>query len=136
MPVLRAAIAYWAVIFALGFALGTLRVIWGAEALGETAYMLGEVALLLVASAWAAHRLTRCYRVRSAGRAAAMGMIALTLLMMAELALAVGLGVQAPAAWFADLWQVPRLYGTLGQIAFGLLPLAMRPAITDRPLSA
>ncbi|MBX7501512.1 hypothetical protein K3181_08660 [Qipengyuania sp. YG27] len=123
MTILRAALAYWAAIFALGFALGAMRVLWGAEALGETGFILVEVPVLLAASWFAARWLVRRHAVRSTGAAALMGALAFALLMGAELALATGPGGQTPGAWFAALWRAPHLYGTLGQVAFGLLPV-------------
>ena len=126
MKILRAALFYFAVIFGLGFLLGTVRVLWGARALGETAFILIEVPVMLAASWLAARWLVRRYEVRSLAAAVAMGTLAFVLLMGAELLLASGLSGQAPAAWFAGLWHAPHLYGTLGQLAFAMMPVAAR----------
>lgn len=124
---MRAAITYWAAIFALGFVLGAVRVSWGAAALGETCFMLGEVALLLVASAWVARVLTRRHRIVSVMATLTMGCVSFVLLIAAELALATSLGGLVANEWFVRLWQTPRLFGTMGQVAFGLMPLVARP---------
>lgn len=116
-----AATAYFAVIFALGFALGTLRVLWGAQALGETRFVLVEVPLMLAASWFAARWLTHRYRIRQGGRALAMGMAAFGLLMVAEIALAAVTG-EGAIGWLASLARPPALYGFLGQIGFALMP--------------
>ena len=131
MTILRAATAYWALIFALGFVLGTVRTLWGAEALGETTFILIEIPVMLTASWFAARWLLRRYAVQTLPAAAVTGTLAFVLLMGAELALAMGLSGQMPGAWFAGLWHPPNLYGTLGQVAFGAMPvlvLAARPA--------
>lgn len=126
MAILRAALAYWGMIFALGFVLGTMRVLWGAEALGETGFILIEVPLLLAASWFTTRWLVKRYQLSSVGAAASMGALAFALLMMAELALATALGGQTPGEWFAGLWPAPHLYGTLGQLAFGTMPVIAR----------
>lgn len=125
MAILRAALAYWGMIFALGFILGTIRVLWGAEALGETNFILIEVPLLLTASWFAARWQAKRHRLRI-GAAASMGALACALLILAELALATTLGGQTPGEWFAALWAAPHLYGTLGQVAFGAMPVIVR----------
>src|SRR5690606_39056760 len=53
-PILHAALAYWAAIFALGFVLGTVRTLWLAPAVGELAAVALELPVMLGASAWAA----------------------------------------------------------------------------------
>ena len=58
--VLRAAIAYWAVVFALGFVLGTVRTLWLAPAIGVTVATAVELPIMLAASWWAAGWAVRC----------------------------------------------------------------------------
>lgn len=121
MSIVKAGAAYWALIFALGFVLGTVRTLWGAAALGEGNFILIEVPVMLAASWFAARRLARRYAIRGGGEALAMGGIAFALLMLAEAALTAALGGD-PAHWLASLASPPELYGFLGQIAFGLMP--------------
>ena len=54
-----------------------------------------------------------------------MGTLAFALLMGAGLPLAraMGLGRQTPGAWFAELWSLPHLYGAIGQVVFGAMPI-------------
>jgi hypothetical protein len=122
--VCKAAAAYWAAIFALGFALGTARVLWLAPRLGETTAVCVELPLMLAASLFAARRLTRRYAVRGGGPALAMGALAFALLMTAEAILAVGLFGQSLADWLAALAVMPGLLGLAGQLAFAVMPLA------------
>ncbi|MDJ0978203.1 MAG: hypothetical protein QNI87_06685 [Erythrobacter sp.] len=119
---IAAGLAYWSLIFALGFALGTVRVMWGAAALGEGTFILIELPIMLGASWLAARWLTRRFRVASTGAALAMGALAFALLMLAEIALTAAMGA-SPAVWLASLTRPPHLYGFLGQLAFGAMPL-------------
>jgi hypothetical protein len=123
MTILRAAISYWASIFALGFVLGTVRTLWGATELGETTFILIEIPLLLTASWFVASWLVQRYDIEGLAQAAAIGAFAFALLMIAELALATGFNGQDPRDWFAGLWQTPHIYGTLAQLVFGLIPV-------------
>lgn len=122
----KAGLAYWAVIFALGFVLGTVRTLWGAEALGEANFILIEVPVMLLASFAAAHWLTRRFDIASTGAALGMGALAFALLMAAEVALSTALGLSV-SLWISGLLSPPGLYGFLGQIAFGLMPVLARP---------
>ncbi len=122
----KAGLAYWAVIFALGFVLGTVRTLWGSAALGEARFILIEVPVMLLASFAAAHWLTRRFGIEGAGAALGMGALAFALLMAAEVALSAALGLSV-RLWISGLLAPPGLYGFLGQIAFGLMPVLARP---------
>ena len=121
MSIVKAGAAYWALIFALGFVLGTVRTLWGAAALGEGNFILIEIPLMLTASWLAARWLVARYAVPRGLAALAMGGIAFALLILAEVLLTAMLGGD-PRGWLASLATPPQLYGFLGQIAFGLMP--------------
>ncbi len=126
---IRAGFAYFAIVFALGFVLGTIRVFGGARALGETTFILLELPFMLLASFVTARFLARRYAIDTVIRAARMGLLAFALLMTAELALvgtmSPGDPVAAAQRWLASLGAPPGIFGFLGQIAFGLMPLAV-----------
>ncbi len=124
MRSLKAGTAYWALIFALGFILGTVRALWGAEAMGESTFILIEIPVMLTASWFAARWLVARFAIAGRGEALAMGGIAFALLMAAEAALTAALG-GSPLSWFASLATPPELYGFLGQVMFGLMPWAV-----------
>lgn len=132
MAILRAAILYWAAIFALGFVLGTVRVLWGAGEMGETAFILFEVPVMLAASWLVALWLVRHNKVRNLGAAGAIGALAFAMLMGAELLLARMMTGQSAGEWFAALWRVPHFYGTLGQVGFGVMPMVAWPSAKAR----
>lgn len=114
---------YFAIAFAAGFALGTLRVLVLIPAFGEMAAVLAEIPVILTIS-WAAARwiVSRRPALNGAGRRLVMGGSAFALLMAAELLLSATLFGRAPAAFAAQLLTPPGLTGLAGQIAFGLLP--------------
>lgn len=123
---IKAAASYFALIFMLGFALGTLRVMWLAPMVGEVAAVLAELPVMLTASYFAARWLTRRFDITSHRDAALMGGTAFALLMLAEAILSRALSGTGIAEWFAALFSVPGLYGLAGQIGFGVMPLGAR----------
>ena len=124
-PVVKPALLYFAAVFALGFALGTLRVLWIAPRTGETVAVLAELPVMLGASWLAARALTRRYAIDRAGAALAMGAIAFALLMGAELLLALATGQDA-RAWLSGLARIPGALGLAGQVGFALMPVLAR----------
>lgn len=132
MTVARAAIAYWAVVFALGFVLGTLRTLWLAPAIGLLPATLAELPVMLAASWWASGWLVRRFQIASATAALTMGGLAFALLMAAELGLAIVLMELSPAQWLAGLRQPHALIGLAGQLVFAALPWwRVRGAVTS-----
>jgi hypothetical protein len=120
--VLRAAIAYWAVVFALGFVLGTVRTLWLAPAIGLVPATLAELPVMLGASWWAAGWLMRRFAITRQGDALLMGALAFGLLMLAEVALAAALLAQSPGAWLAGFAAFHAQLGLAGQVLFALIP--------------
>jgi hypothetical protein len=120
------AFVYWAGVFAFGFILGTVRVLWLAPMLGESAAVLAELPVMLGVSWLWARSLLHRLPLPSAGAALAAGALAFALLLGAELALGVLAFGQSPSAWSADLLRPPGVYGLVGQIAFALMPWAVR----------
>jgi hypothetical protein len=121
---IRAGIAYFAIIFAAGFVLGTIRTLGLAPRIGAPAAVLVELPFMLVI-AWVTCRwlVSRLAVAPASGPRLAMGIVAFVLLMAAELALSVLLfGGTVPA--FADALRSPEgLLGLAGQVAFAAMPL-------------
>jgi hypothetical protein len=83
------AAAYFIAVFAVGFALGALRVTLVAPALGERVAELAEMPFMVAASVFFAWRFVRRWRL-GIGAALAGGVIALVLLLGAEFTLVLG----------------------------------------------
>lgn len=119
-----AALAYFAPVFAAGFALGTLRVLLLAPALGGVAAVALELPVMLalawVAARWAAER----FEVPAAAAPRlAMGGLAFVLLIAAEAALGIwgfGRGGTEIVAGFVT---AEGILGLAGQVAFAFVPL-------------
>jgi hypothetical protein len=110
------------VVFALGFVLGTIRVLWLAPLVGLLPATLIELPMMLGASWIASGWLVRRFAITDGGAALAIGGLAFTLLMAAELALGVGLMGLTVGQWLADFGKAHAAAGLAGQIMFALMP--------------
>ena len=124
--VIRAGGAYFAITFAVAFALGVVRQLVVAPRLGGLGAVALEVPILVLVSAFVAGRLVTRFAVpRDLGPRAAMGGLAFVLLQSAEAALA--LVLQMPFIdWLADLFTAKGALGLAAQIVFALLPIFVR----------
>ena len=130
---MRAALAgaiYFLVVYAVGFALGTVRVLLVTPRLGATAAVLMELPFMLTAS-WLACRLIvrRMAVPPSLSARLTMGASAFALLMVVETAVGMAAFGQTLAAQIASLRQIAGLIGLGGQIMFALFPLVQLPAL-------
>ncbi len=123
-----AGLAYAAIAFAAGFALGVLRVTLIAPRLGETAAVLTELPIMLMLS-WLACRwiIARWNVPATLSARATMGGLALALLLAADTMLGtLGLG-RTLAEHLASYQNLPERLGLAAQVLFGLFPLLMHP---------
>ena len=124
MRTLKAGFLYFAVVFAVGFALGTLRVLWLVPRLGSRTAELMEAPIRLAVTVLAARWVVRQLEVPSAWRRRLIvGCTALTFLLVAEFALAVGLRGQSIREYFATLDPVAGSVFYLSLGMFALMPL-------------
>ncbi|HMS81791.1 MAG TPA: hypothetical protein PKC20_20190 [Burkholderiaceae bacterium] len=130
---LLAGILYCAIVFAVGFALGTLRVTALAPRFGELAAVAIEVPAMLLASWLASGWLVRTFRVpRTSVARLAMGGLALVLLLAAEWTLGVVLFGRGAGEQLAAWTSPPGLLGLAAQLAFGLVPFAQAQWVLRR----
>lgn len=120
----RAALAYFGLVFAAGFVMGTIRVLLVEPYLGPAWAVALELPVMLGISAVAARWIVKVLAVEPAtAPLLRMGLLALALLVAAETALgllAFGQSVSDQLAAYVG----PRGMLTLaGQIGFGLMPL-------------
>lgn len=122
MVVARLSLIYFGAVFALAFALGIVRTLIVAPAIGEFAAVMMEVPVVLAASWVVARHLLRVTPMPLAARAA-MGAVAFALLMAIEAALAAVLRGQSVGGWMQALGTPPGLIGLAGQVGFAVVPL-------------
>ena len=122
MRIASAGLAYWAVVFALGFVLGTIRVLWLAPLVGLIPATALELPVMLGASWLASGWALRRFAITDSSAAIAMGGLAFALLMLAECTLAVSMMGQSPAQWLAGLRQPHAALGLAGQMVFAAMP--------------
>jgi len=126
-PALIAGSVYFGVLFALGFALGTVRVLMVAPRIGELAATAAEAPVMLLASwlacGWIVRRWSVPYRLSDR---TVMGAWFLGLLLAAELLLGLTLFGRTAAEQWAALTSPAGLLGLAAQLAVALFPMASR----------
>ena len=122
MRVGKAALAYFAIVFAVGFALGTLRVLLVVPRLGVRTAELAELPLMLLASFFAARWCMRRWRVQMPPERLVAGLMALALLVGAEIGLVLAQG-QDIAGYIAARDPVSGVAYLLSLAMFALMPL-------------
>ncbi len=120
----KAGLAYFGVVFAAGFLLGTLRVLFLIPRLGESSAVLLELPIMLAVSWMACRWLITRFDVPTALVARlVMGGLAFAVLMTAEVSVSViGFG-RTLSAHLEQYRQFPALIGLAGQIAFAMFPV-------------
>jgi hypothetical protein len=129
---LRAGAFYIAIMFAIGFVLGTIRVLVVIPRVGDTNAVLLELPVMLALSWFACSWLVRRFAVPSdAAPRLVMGGVAFALLMLAELGVSVfGFG-RSPAQHLASYQTLRAQLGLVAQLGFALFPLIQ--AFSGRP---
>ncbi len=121
---LQAAAVYFAIVFSLAFILGVVRTLFVAPRTGDLVAVLIETPIVLLASWFAARWGAQRFSVPAqATDRLAMGLVAFSLLMTVETALALLLFARPLAQQLAAYGTPAGAIGLLAQIAFGLMPL-------------
>ena len=116
---------YFQIVFAIGFALGTLRALVVAPRIGETSAVMLELPIILAASWYVSGALDARFRI-SQNHRLIMGFFAFALLMLAEAALSVALFGRTIAEHLAHYRTFSGAAGLAGQVLFALTPF-LRP---------
>lgn len=118
-----AGVFYFLIVFALGFVLGVLRVLWGVPTLGEIGATVVEVPVMLLVSWFVCRRLIGHFEIEPRiGQGVLMGSVAFGLLMLAELLLALELEMTF-IEYLTGYTGTAKLIGLLGQLSFGSFPI-------------
>lgn len=119
---MKAGFVYFAIVYAAGFALGTLRVLAVAPALGDFAATLVELPIMLAVSWVACGLVLRRQSVPQTARLA-MAATSLALLLLAELGTGVFAFGLTPAGAAARIFAYANWLGLAGQLLFVAFPL-------------
>jgi hypothetical protein len=120
-----AGFAYAILVFAVGFALGTVRVLFVVPRVGATIAVLFEVPVILGASWWISRRCVARFKVsRAVAARLVMGLAAFVVLMLAEASLSVVLFGRSLTGYIATLTTLAGAIGLAAQVAFAGFPLA------------
>lgn len=123
---IQAGATYFAIVFAAGFAFGTVRAVLVANAQQMRLVAVAiELPLILAVSWFACGYAVRRFAVpRTVSARATMGATAFVLLLAAEVAIGVGLAGRTLGEHFALYGEASHALGLAGQFIFALLPVA------------
>ena len=122
MHTLIAALTYFFLVFAVGFALALIRIPFLVPRLGERWAELLELPFMLLASFLAARWLVERFVLVTAGQRIGAGFIALTIMVLAELTLTVAMG-QPVVDYVAGRDPVSGPAYLVSLLLFALMPL-------------
>lgn len=125
---LKAGAAYFALVFGAGFALGPIRILWAVPRFGVRTAELMEAPIMLVATVLAARWIVRRFAVPPVpSRRLGVGLLALGLMLLAELTFALRLRGLTVAGYLASRDPVS------GTVYFAMLGLfAVMPLFVAR----
>lgn len=120
----RAGIAYAVTVFAIGFLLGTARILLLAPHVGSTIAVSVEVPIVLAASWYASRLWMKRLVVSTEIRARILvGAVALAILTILEVTLSIGLFHRILGEYLADLRSLAGVIGLAAQACFATFPL-------------
>lgn len=125
MNTVRASLAYFAIVLALGFVFGVLRTLLVEPRIGAAWAVSIEVPIMLIFAWCIARFLARRSRVTSIASRLWMGLLALILLVAAETLLGFAFG-QTVSDQIHAYWTARGLWTLLGQVGFAAMPLLVR----------
>jgi len=123
---LKAAFAYFACVFAVGFVLGPIRELWLIPRVGRVPALLIEGTLMVGVSVFFARVALRHFAVpKGTATRITVGAVAFGLLQAAEMLLAFWVRHQNPTQYLAAFGSAPGAIGLLAQLAFGAVPVVV-----------
>jgi hypothetical protein len=127
MREVKAGAIYFLIVFAIGWLLGPIRQLWVVPRFGQLTGLLLEAPLMLLAMIISAQWILRRLEIPYAfGRRLTIGVIALAILAVAELAGVVWLRGIAPGEYLAGLATVPGSISVLLFLLFAAMPMLVR----------
>lgn len=133
---LVAGIAYFSIVFAIGFVLGTIRYVAAQYGWSESRMVFAEIPIMLAASWVLSGELVPRFSVpQQVGARVAMGGVAFALLMVAEVGVSILAFERTVLEHVRSYGSSRGMVGLLGQIAFALIPV-MQLFLNSRRMSA
>jgi hypothetical protein len=127
MQGVKAGVLYFALTFAAGFILGTIRVLWAVPRVGVRMAELAEAPVMVAVSFFAASWLVRRLRnPREFTGRGAMGLIGLALLLLAEFGLVLALRGITVRQYLASRDPVSGTVYAISLVAFAIMPLLVQ----------
>jgi hypothetical protein len=117
------ALAYFGVVFAIGFALGAVRELALTPRFGRFVGVLIELPLMMLASVLAARWIVRRWGIVQMDVASRVGISAFAMLLVAECLIALIASGVSPLAFLKDATSPTNMPGLAAQMLFALLPL-------------
>ena len=131
MRIAAVAVAYFLIVFAVGFVLGTVRVLWLVAVLGERWAELAELPVMVTASYFAARFVVARARLELRAAAAA-GALALVLLLDAELIVVLALRGLTISEYLAGRDPVAGAAYAFALLVFAALPAWVARGVRSR----
>ena len=126
IQLLRVGVLYFAVVFAVGFVLGTIRTLWVVPALGARVAELTEAPIMLLAVALAARTIVRRhFQFVQSWQWLTVGLLALGLLLATEFTVVLRLRGLSLSEYFASRDPVSGAVYLVLLCIFALMPLFM-----------
>ena len=123
MRALKAGVIYFLLVFTVGWALGPIRELWAVPHFGRMAAMLSEAVIMLVAMTVAARWVIRRFEVpQTLSDTLSIGLIAIGLLLPAEIAGVVWVRGLLLREYLASFVTPPRVISLLTFLVFGAMP--------------
>jgi hypothetical protein len=123
MRALKAGVVYFLLVFAVGWILGPIRELWAVPRFGRMAAILVEAVIMLIAMIVAARWVIRRFSVpQTFGATMSMGLVALGILLPAEIAGVVWVRRLSLHEYVASLVTAPGLVSLLMFLLFAAMP--------------
>ena len=133
MPVLKAGAVYFLFMFVVGWILGPIRELWAVPRFGRLTGVLVEAVIMLIAMALSSRWAIRRFHVKPKfGSTISMGLVALGILVPAELAGVVWVRGLSLPEYLASFATAPGLVSLLMFVLFAAMPTIVARAGRNR----
>ena len=133
MRALKAGLTYFLLVFALGWVLGPTRELWAVPRFGRVAALLIEAIIMLIAMIVAARWVIRRFSVpQTFGATMSMGLVALGILLPAEIAGALWVRGLSLDEYLASFVTAPGVISLIMFLLFAAMPSLIRLFIRGR----